>query len=113
MAKAKSKTFTLSDLRVDPDNMERAVRAVADGATSKTPGAPINVTEFEGGVYLIDGHHRVAAMALSEEDMDTLLQKPVKTLSMKIADGDEWPYGLDEEMGPNNWVSFEEWVIER
>lgn len=113
MARAKPKIFTLSQLRVDPDNMERAMRAVADGATSKTPAAPINVTEFEGGVYLIDGHHRVAAIAMSEEDLDTMLQRPVKTLSTKISDGEDWPYGLDEEMGPDNWISFEEWVIER
>jgi hypothetical protein len=113
MRRAKKKTFTMSELRVDPDNMDRAMRAVADGATSKTPNAPVNVTEFEGGLYLIDGHHRVAAMALAEEDLDVLLQKPITALVTTVSDGEDWPYGLSEEMGPENWVSFEEWAIGR
>lgn len=113
MAKAKPRTLTLSELRVDPENMERAMRAVADGATSKTPNAPVNVTEFESGLYLIDGHHRISSMAMAEEDLDALLRKQVKALVTTIADGEDWPYGLNEEMGPENWVSFEEWVLDR
>jgi hypothetical protein len=113
MKRAKQKTLTISELRVDPDNMGRAMRAVVDGATSKTPNAPVNVTEFEGGFYLIDGHHRIAAIALTEEDLDALLQKPIKALVTTVLDGEDWPYGLNEEMGPENWISFEEWAIER
>lgn len=89
------------------------MRAVIEGAVSKTPDAPINVTELEGGVYLIDGHHRVAAMVLSEEGLGALLQTPVRALSTKISDVEDWPYGLNEEMGPDNWISFEEWVTGR
>lgn len=113
MVKAKPRTLALAVLRVDPENMERAMRSVADGAVSKTPNAAVNVTEFEGGLYLIDGHHRVSAIALAEEDLDVLLQKPIKALVTKVADGEDWPYGLNEEMSPENWVSFEEWVTER
>lgn len=109
----KPKTFTLSQLRVDPDNMERAMRSVSSGARSSTPNEPVNVTQFEGAVYLIDGHHRVAEIALSEEDLDSMLNRKVKAKVTRISDIEEWPYGDDEELSPENWLSFEEWATDR
>lgn len=113
MPKFLVKSIVLGELLVDPDNMDRAMRAIVDGFRSKTPKAPINVTEYKGGKFLIDGHHRIAAMVFETEDYDELLEKEVEACVTSIKSLKDWPYEDVEEFGPDNWTSLHEWIIDQ
>ena len=99
-------------LLVDPDNMDRAMRAVVDGFRSRTPDAPVNVTTLDGGLYLIDGHHRIATILLERDADDDVMETEVQALVTAITGIEQWPFGLSEEMAPENWISLVEWVRE-
>lgn len=94
----------LEDLLVDPDNMDAALRRIGMGSSE---GKPVEVVDHDGALYLIDGHHRIAELVNKyeeKEDLDALLEVSVPA---HISKG--WPYD-EEELSPDYWISFAEWV---